>query len=97
MASKPELFLKLAQPDDNGYSRWVHINEFVGEFSPLVFGNGADWARKESTRPMTQESRSPMYTPSASRSPSGRATGVRERAACSSVTVSRNLTNFSFF
>ena len=44
MASKPELFLKLAQPDDNGYSRWVHINEFVGEFSPLVFGNGADWA-----------------------------------------------------
>lgn len=49
MASKPELFLKLAQPDDNGYSRWVHINEFIGEFSPLVFGNGADWARKEST------------------------------------------------
>ena len=49
MASKPELFLKLAQPDDNGYSRWVHISEFVGEFSPLIFGNGADWARKEST------------------------------------------------
>lgn len=49
MASKTELFLKLAQPDSNGYSRWVQASEFVGEFSELTFGNGASWARKEST------------------------------------------------
>ncbi len=49
MASKTELFLKLAQPDNNGYSRWVQASEFVGEFSELTFGNGASWARKEST------------------------------------------------
>jgi hypothetical protein len=42
-------------------------------------------------RPMTQESRSPMYTPSTSRSPSGSETGVRERAFCKSVTVMRLL------
>lgn len=44
-----ELFIKLAQPDENGVSRWVSITEFVGEYASLVFGNGASWARKEST------------------------------------------------
>ena len=47
--TKTELFLKLAQPDDNGYSRWVQVEEFVGEYAELKFGNGASWARKEST------------------------------------------------
>lgn len=47
--TKTELFIKLAKPDKNGISRWVDINEFVGEFSSLTFGNGASWARKEST------------------------------------------------
>ena len=47
--SKMELFIKLAKPDANGYSRWVSISEFVGEYSGLIFGNGASWARKEST------------------------------------------------
>lgn len=47
--SKPYLFLKLAQPDINGVSRWVSKNEFVGEYSSLMFQNGADWCRKEST------------------------------------------------
>lgn len=47
--TKTELFLKLAKPNENGVSRWVSVSEFVGEFSELKFGNGASWARKEST------------------------------------------------
>ena len=49
MATKTELFLKLAKPDNNGCSRWVNTSEFVGEYADLKFGNGASWARKEST------------------------------------------------
>ena len=47
--TKTELFIKLAQPDANGVSRWVSAGEFVGEYADLKFGNGASWARKEST------------------------------------------------
>ena len=47
--TKNELFLKLAQPDANGVSRWVKVSEFTGEYADLAFGNGASWARKEST------------------------------------------------
>ena len=47
--TKTELFIKLAQPDENGVSRWIDIGEFVGEYACLTFGNGASWARKEST------------------------------------------------
>ena len=47
--TKNELFLKLAQPDDKGVTRWVYVTEFVGEYADLAFGNGASWARKEST------------------------------------------------
>ena len=49
MATKTELFLQLAKPDCNGVSRWVNTSEFVGEYAGLKFGNGASWARKEST------------------------------------------------
>jgi hypothetical protein len=47
--TKNELFLKLAQPDENGVSRWVSVTEFIGEYADLSFGNGASWARKESS------------------------------------------------
>lgn len=47
--TKNELFLQLAKPDVNGVSRWVKVSEFVGEYADLAFGNGASWARKEST------------------------------------------------
>lgn len=47
--TKTELFLKLAQPNKNGVSRWVSVSEFEGEYATLKFGNGASWARKEST------------------------------------------------
>lgn len=46
--TKTELFIKLANPNENGVSRWVDISEFVGEYACLTFGNGASWARKES-------------------------------------------------
>lgn len=47
--TKNELFLQLAKPDLKGVTRWVKITEFVGEYADLAFGNGASWARKEST------------------------------------------------
>ncbi len=47
--TKNELFLQLAKPDENGVTRWVFVTEFVGEYADLAFGNGASWARKEST------------------------------------------------
>lgn len=47
--TKTELFIKLATPNKEGISRWVSVNEFIGEYAELKFGNGASWARKEST------------------------------------------------
>ncbi len=47
--SKAYLFCLLSSPDENGVSRWVSKDEFVGDFAPLMFKNGADWCRKEST------------------------------------------------
>ena len=47
--TKTELFIQLAQPNSNGISRWVSVSEFVGEYACLTFGNGASWARNEST------------------------------------------------
>ena len=47
--TKTQLFLKLAQPDKGGKSRWVKTTEFVGEYKELKLGNGGSWCRKEST------------------------------------------------
>lgn len=44
-----DLFLKLARPDPNGYSRWVDVKEFVGEYKVLQLGNGGSWCRRSST------------------------------------------------
>lgn len=46
--TKKDLFLKLARPDNEGVSRWVSVNEFVGEFAELKFGNGGAWCRGSS-------------------------------------------------
>lgn len=43
-----ELFLELAQPDQDGKSRWVFSAEFVGKYKPLELGNGWSWGRKSS-------------------------------------------------
>lgn len=47
--SKNDLFLQLACPDKLGFSRQVSVEEFVGEYLDLRFGNGADWARRDGT------------------------------------------------
>lgn len=41
------LFLKLAKPNSKGISRWVSVDEFVGEYAPLKIGNGLSWGRKD--------------------------------------------------
>ena len=41
-----KLFLELAQPDKDGFSRWVDVEEFVDEYEKLKFNNGLTWARK---------------------------------------------------
>lgn len=46
--TKAELFLKLAEPDENGVSRWVEVSEFTGEYERLKLGNGCDFARSDS-------------------------------------------------
>ncbi len=45
--TKIELFEKLAQPDKNGVSRWVSVDEFVGEYQGLQLLNGAGWSRDD--------------------------------------------------
>lgn len=51
--SKADLFLELAKPDENGFSRWVLTTEFTGEYERLKLGNGFDFGRKES--PLAQK------------------------------------------
>ena len=43
-----DLFLELAQPNENGESRWVLATEFIGKYKPLELGNGWSWGRASS-------------------------------------------------
>lgn len=45
--SKADLFLELAKPDEQGFSRAVPISEFTGRYTGLLFGNGGSWARDD--------------------------------------------------
>lgn len=47
--TKIELFLELAQPNNEGVSRWVRKTELIGRYEGLYFDNGASWCRKSST------------------------------------------------
>lgn len=47
--TKTQLFLELAKPDKNGISRWVNVNEFIGDYKDLALGNGGSWCRANST------------------------------------------------
>lgn len=47
--SKPFLFLELAEPDEDGFSRKVYVTEFVGRYERLQMGNGGDWCRDDGT------------------------------------------------
>jgi len=49
LVTKKELFLELANPDKNGKSRWVSINEFVDKYKDLQLGNGGSWCRTDSS------------------------------------------------
>ena len=49
MATKKELFIELAKPDDKGISRWVDVSEFKGEYKKLQLGNGGSWCRTHSS------------------------------------------------
>ena len=46
--SKKSDFIRLAQPTQEGISRWVSVDEFVGDYSDLVFANGFSWGRRSS-------------------------------------------------
>lgn len=45
--TKIELFEELAQIDENGCSRWVSVDEFVGKYQGLQLLNGAGWSRDD--------------------------------------------------
>lgn len=47
--TKTELFIKLANPNEKGVSRWVYSTEFVGEYADLQLGNGGSWCRASSS------------------------------------------------
>ena len=47
--TKTELFIKLANPNKKGESRWVYATEFVGEYADLQLGNGGSWCRASSS------------------------------------------------
>lgn len=41
------LFLELASPDPDGFSRRVFVKEFVGPYARLRLGNGGSWCRDD--------------------------------------------------
>lgn len=45
--TKNELFIELANPNSEWFSRRVNIDEFQWDYIWLVFGNWADWARSD--------------------------------------------------
>lgn len=45
--TKIELFEELAKVDENGCSRWVSVDEFVGKYQGLQLLNGAGWSRDD--------------------------------------------------
>ncbi len=44
----PSRFLELAQPDRDGFSRAVSVDEFTGRYEDLRLGNGGSWCRDDS-------------------------------------------------
>lgn len=45
--SQKDLFLELAQPDKDGFSRTVHSTEFVERYEILKTTNGCSWGRDD--------------------------------------------------
>jgi len=49
MATQKELFIELANPNEDGISRWVDTSEFINDYSSLELLNGLSWGRKSSS------------------------------------------------
>jgi len=49
MPTQKELFIKLANPNKDGISRWVNTTEFINDYSSLELLNGLSWGRKSSS------------------------------------------------
>jgi len=49
MATQKELFIQLANPNNDGISRWVNTTEFINDYSSLELLNGLSWGRKSSS------------------------------------------------
>ena len=47
MPTKVDLFLELAQPNADGFSRPVYVREFTGRYEGLRLGNGGSWCRED--------------------------------------------------
>lgn len=45
--TKIELWEQLAKPNEKGETRWVSVDEFVGEYVGLQLLNGAGWSRDD--------------------------------------------------
>lgn len=48
LSSHFTLFIKLANPNRRGISKFVCIDEFINDFEKLKLGNGGSWCRRES-------------------------------------------------
>ena len=44
-----KLFEKLSEVNEMGISRWVYVEEFVGDYEKLKIGNGLSWGRDSSS------------------------------------------------
>jgi hypothetical protein len=47
--TKMQLFLELANPNENGISDWIPVSTFVDQYKELQLGNGGSWLRKSSS------------------------------------------------
>ena len=45
--SMAALFLELARPNEDGFSRPVYVGEFTGRYAKLRLGNGGSWCRED--------------------------------------------------
>jgi hypothetical protein len=45
---KGKLFENFADPDENGYSDFIDVNNFEGKYEPLNVTNGSSWSSRRS-------------------------------------------------
>lgn len=47
--SKADRFIEFANPDQNGISKWIAMDDLIKVHPDLEFGNGGNWCRKGSS------------------------------------------------